>query len=278
MAAYLIWGTFPLYFSMLSAIPPLEVLAHRIAGITVFASAVLAFAGGLGGTAEFTASWRRVRPLLASSLAIAINWGLFIWAVTHGRALEASLGYFMFPLVSLVLARLVLGERLSRRRLAAAGVVTLGVLWLVFAAGAVPWVALTLAISFGAYGLLRKMAPVPPLAGLLIEAAVLLPAALLYLAVQGGGVGFTSGGGTSALLLLVGPATAIPLWLFAFGARRLSLSTLGLMMYVNPAVQMMVAVFVLREPFTAVHAVAFGIIWCGLALYSWPERHPIALS
>jgi chloramphenicol-sensitive protein RarD len=275
LGAYLIWGTFPLYFSLLAAIPAPEVLAHRVIGSAVFALAVLAVSGGLSGTLEFAANWRRIRPLLASSLAIAINWGLFIWAVTHGRALEASLGYFLFPLVSLVLARLVLGEHLNRRRQAAAAVVTLGVAWLVFAGATVPWVALTLAISFGAYGLLRKTTPVPALAGLLIEAALLSPVAALYLASQGGGTGPGFSSGTIVLLLLAGPATAIPLWLFAYGARRLSLSTLGLMMYINPVVQMLIAVFVLGEPFTQVHAVAFGVIWSGLALYSWPGR-PIA--
>jgi chloramphenicol-sensitive protein RarD len=154
--------------------------------------------------------------------------------------------------------------------------VTLGVAWLVFAGQMIPWVALTLALSFGAYGLLRKTTPVPELAGLLIETAMLSPLAVLYLISQGGGIGFTLGAETAGLLLLAGPVTAVPLWLFAYGARRLSLSTVGLMMYLNPALQMLTAVFVFHEAFTTVHGVAFGAIWAGLVIYSWPEGRPAA--
>jgi chloramphenicol-sensitive protein RarD len=271
LGAYLIWGLFPLYFHMLAAVPPVEVLVYGVMGSAVFAFVVLAVTGGLAAARAVAGDWQQVRPLIGSSVALGINWGLFIWAVTHGHALECSMGYFIFPLVSLVLARVVLGERLSRRRQAAVAVVTLGVAWLVFAGQAFPWVALTLALSFGAYGLLRKTTPVPELAGLLIETTILSPFAALYLASQGGGVGFSSGAGTAGLLLLAGPVTAIPLWLFAYGARRLTLSTVGLMMYLNPALQMLTAVFVFHEAFTMVHAAAFGAIWTGLAIYSWPE-------
>jgi chloramphenicol-sensitive protein RarD len=141
-----------------------------------------------------------------------------------------------------------------------------------------PWVALILATSFGMYSLLRKTAPVPALTGLLIETALLTPLAMLYLISQRGGVGFSFGTETATLLLLAGPVTAIPLWLFAYGARRLTLSTIGLMMYVNPTVQMLVAIFVFGEAFTAVHAVAFGATWTGLVLYSWPEPRPAATA
>jgi chloramphenicol-sensitive protein RarD len=276
LGAYLIWGLFPLYFNTLAALPPVEVLANGVIGSAIFSFAVLAFTGGLGAVRSVAADWRQLRPLVASSLALGLNWGLFIWAVTHGRALECSMGYFIFPLVSLVLACVVLGERVSRRRQAAIAVMTLGVVWLVFSGQGFPWVALTLAASFGAYGLLRKTTPVPELAGLLIETAILSPFAALYLVSQGGGVGFSVGAGTAGLLLLAGPVTAIPLWLFAYGARRLSLSTVGLMMYLNPAIQMLTAVFVFHEAFTVVHGVAFGAIWTGLALYSWPEGRPVA--
>lgn len=271
LAAYFIWGLFSLYFKALGAVPAEEVLAHRIIGCTAFAFAVLTLAGGLGGVRAVVADWRLVRTLIASSVAISINWGVFIWAVTHARALEASMGYFIFPLVTVVLARIVLGERLSWRRQAAAVVVAAGVAWLVLSGAGFPWVALTLATSFGTYGLLRKIAPVQPLTGLLIETALLVPLAALYLMSQGGGIGFSLGTESALLLLLAGPVTAIPLWLFAYGARRLKLSTLGLMMYVNPTVQMLVAVFVFGEAFTTVHGIAFAAIWTGLALYSWPE-------
>lgn len=278
LAAYAIWGLFPLYFHALAAVPPLEVLAHRVIGSSVFALAVLGLTGGLGAAAAVASDWRQARPLIVSSLAISINWGMFIWAVTHARALEASMGYFLFPLVSLLLARVVLGERLTRRRQAAVAVVTLGVVWLIFAGHHFPWVALVLAASFGTYGLLRKTTPVPALPGLLIETAVLSPLAALYFASQGGGVGFSLSTESISLLLFAGPVTAIPLWLFAYGARRLQLSTIALMMYINPAVQMLTAVYVFEESFTAVHAVAFGAIWAGLAIYSWPERRAAEMS
>ncbi len=271
LAAYFIWGMFSLYFKALAAVPAEEVLAHRITGCAVFALAVLALAGRLGSVWAVIADRRLVRTLFASAVAVSINWGLFVWAVAHARALEASMGYFIFPLVSMLLARIVLGERLNRRRQVAAAVVAAGVAWLVLRGEGFPWVALTLATSFGTYGLLRKTTPVPALTGLLIETALVAPPAMLYLMSQQGGVGFGLGAETASLLLLAGPATAIPLWLFAYGARRLALSTLGLMMYVNPTVQMLVAVFVFGEAFTAVHAVAFTTIWVGLALYSWPE-------
>ena len=272
LAAFLMWGGLSLYVKALAAIPATEVLAHRVLGGALFALLALMSTGGLREVPSVLADRQRLGPLLISSLAIGINWGLFIWAVGQGRALEASLGYFIFPLVTVLLARIVLGERLTRRRQAALAVVALGVAWLALRGQGVPWVALTLAGTFGLYGLLRKITPVLPLAGLLIETALLAPAAALYLVCEGGGAAPTLDADTIWLLALAGPVTAIPLWLFAYGARRLRLSTLGLMMYVNPTAQMLVAVFVFGEPFTPAYAVAFVAIWAGLALYSLPDQ------
>lgn len=270
--AFLCWGLFGLYFKALGDLPAAEVLAHRVLGGAVFALLLLAALGGL----------REVRPLLgdrstllrlgASAVAIAVNWGAFVWAVAHGRALEASLGYYIYPLVSVLMGRVFLGEHLSGRQKAAVALVSLGVLWQVSHGDGVPWLALTLGVSFGAYGLLRKTIAVPALAGLLVETVWLAPLALLYLLVMGGGEAMGAGGGTLALLALAGPVTAVPLALFAFGARRLRLSTIGLMMYMNPTVQMLVAVFALGETFTPAHAVTFAAIWVGVALYAWPRR------
>lgn len=252
--------------------PAPEVLAHRILGGALFALVVQA---ALGRTHEIRAILRDRRMVLGlagSALAVAINWGAFIWAVAHGRALEASLGYFIFPLVSVLLARVVLGERLIARQGVAVALCALGVGWMVLGGAGVPWLALVLAVSFGAYGLLRKTIAVPALAGLLVETALLAPLAVLYLLWAGGGVAPGSDGTTLALIALAGPVTAIPLALFAYGARRLRLSTLGLMMYVNPTVQMVVAVFVFGEAFTTAHAITFAAIWAGLMVYSWPRR------
>lgn len=273
LAAFLCWGVFGIYFHALGAVPAAEVLAHRIIGGALFA---LLFQLAWGRLAEIRAALtdaKVLRGLLASSVAIAINWGLFIWATAHGRALEASLGYFIFPLISVVLARVVLGERLSRRQGAAVVLAALGVCWLMAAGTGLPWVALVLAFSFGSYGLLRKTIVVGAMAGLFVEALVLVPPALAYLLWTGGGVVVRDGDPhLIALIAVAGPLTAIPLALFAYGARRLRLSTLGLMMYINPTVQMLVAVFLLGEAFTRAHIVAFAAIWVGLCLYSWPAR------
>ncbi|OJX75157.1 EamA family transporter RarD [Magnetospirillum sp. 64-120] len=273
LAAFLCWGVFGIYFKALGHVPAAEVLAHRIVGGAIFA---LVFQAAWGRLGEIRAALRDAkvrRGLMLSSLAIGINWGFFIWAVANGRALEASLGYFIFPLVSVALARLVLKETLSKRQVMAVVLAGLGVGWLVVGGSGLPWVALVLAVSFGAYGLLRKTIAVGAMAGLFVEAAMLVPLAAAYLVGRGGdGVVPSGDPATMGLILVAGPLTAIPLALFAYGARRLKLSTLGLMMYINPTVQMLVAVFVFGEVFTTAHAVAFGAIWVGLAVYSWPAR------
>lgn len=270
--AFLCWGLFGLYFKALGALPAAEVLAHRVLGGAVFAVLLLAVLGGMRELRPLLADRSALLRLGASAVAIAVNWGVFVWAVAHGRALEASLGYYIYPLVSVVMGRVFLGEHLSRRQMLAVALVSLGVLWQVSHGDGVPWLALTLAVSFGAYGLLRKTIAVPALAGLLVETVWLAPLAALYLLVMGGGAAMDAGGGTLALLALAGPVTAVPLALFAYGARRLRLSTIGLMMYMNPTVQMLVAVFALGETFTSAHAVTFAAIWLGVALYAWPKR------
>lgn len=272
LAAFAIWGGLSLYFKALAEIPGAEMVAHRILGGGLVALAGLAVSGNLAELGRVAANRRLRWSLTASSLAVAINWGLFIWAVTHGRALEASMGYFLFPLVTVLLGRLVLGERMSGRRQAAVGVVALGVAWLALSGQGVPWVALTLAVTFGGYGLLRKTTPVSSIGGLAVETLLLAPFAIVYLIVEDGGQAPRLGIATIGLLSLAGPLTALPLWLFAYAARRLTLSTLGLMMYLNPTLQMLVAVTIFHEPLTMAHGVAFAAIWSGLALYSWPQK------
>ena len=272
LAAFFMWGGLSIYIRSLQGVPAAEVLAHRILGGAVVALAGLAVTGGLAELTAVAGDRRRLAALVGSALSIAANWGLFIWGVTHGRALEVSMGYFIFPLIAVLLAWAVLGERMNHRRKAAVVVVALGVAWLSLRGQGVPWLALALAVSFGAYGLLRKTTPVSSLCGLAVETALLAPAALVYLALEGGGAAPHLALPTIGLLSLAGPVTAIPLWLFAFGARRLPLATLGLMMYVNPTVQMLVAVFLFGESFTMTLGIAFSAIWAGLALYSWPDR------
>jgi chloramphenicol-sensitive protein RarD len=269
-AAYLIWGLFPLYFHALQGVPAGEVLAHRVAWSALFMAALVT---ALRRWPTVLTQLRRpgvIRTLTASALLISTNWLVYIWAVQSGRVLEASLGYFITPLVSVLLGVLFLHEPLSRRQLAAVALAAAGVLWMVLRVGKVPWVALVLAASFGLYGLLRKQVPVDAVAGLLAEVVVLAPLAvgwLLWLTWRGAGH-LGSSPGVTALLTLTGVVTAVPLLLFAMGVRRLSLATAGLLLYLNPTTQFALAVWRFGEAFTISHAIAFGCIWASLALYS----------
>ena len=269
-SAYLIWGLFPLYFHALQGVPAGEVLAHRVAWSALFMAALVT---ALRRWPTVLVQLRRpgaMRTLTASALLISTNWLVYIWAVQSGRVLEASLGYFITPLVSVLLGVVFLREPLSRRQVAAVALAAAGVLWMVLRVGKVPWVALTLAGSFGLYGLLRKQVPVDAVAGLLAEVAVLAPLAvgwLLWLTWRGAGH-LGSSPGVTALLTLTGVVTAVPLLLFAMGVRRLSLATAGLLLYLNPTTQFALAVWRFGETFTVSHAIAFGCIWASLALYS----------
>jgi chloramphenicol-sensitive protein RarD len=264
------WGLFPLYFHALQGVPAAEVLAHRVAWSAVFMAALVT---ALRRWPSVLVQLRRpgaMRTLTASAVLISTNWLVYIWAVQSGRVLEASLGYFITPLVSVLLGVVFLHEALSRRQLVAVALAGAGVLWLVIRVGQVPWVSLTLAVSFGLYGLLRKQLPVDAVAGLLAEVAVLAPLAVAWLGwLWWRGAGHLgSSPGVTALLLLTGVVTAVPLLLFAVGVQRLALATVGLLLYLNPTTQFALAVWRFGETFTPAHAIAFGCIWASLALYS----------
>jgi chloramphenicol-sensitive protein RarD len=269
-AAYLIWGLFPLYFHALGGVPALEVLCHRIVWSALFMTALVTVLRRWGDVVRQLRVPGTLRVLSASAALISTNWLVYIWAVNAGRVLEASLGYFVQPLLSVVLGVVFLKEPLSKRQKVAVGSAAAGVLVLVVRAGIFPWVALVLALSFGFYGLLRKRARVDSVSGLLVEVVVLLPLAALYL----GWLGFSGashfGGGTrwTALLAASGVVTAVPLILFGVGVRRLRLATIGLLQYLNPTTQFLLAVFLFGEALTSAHLVAFGCIWGSLALYT----------
>lgn len=271
IAAYSLWGFMPIYIKAVGAAPVLEVLSHRIVWALVL---LLLLTWRRGELEAFRAALRPGRGLAilgVSTAAIALNWLFYIYAVVHDRLLEASLGYYVNPLVNVLLGVVVLGERLERPVKIAVAIASLGVLWLVVRAGHVPWIALVLAASFGTYGLMRKLAPMGAVIGLAVETALLLPLAGGYLvwAVATGRAAFLSGRPALDLLLLVaGPVTAVPLLLFAGAARRLPLSTLGLLQYLSPTVQFLLAVLVYGEPFDAARAVAFGFIWTALAVFA----------
>jgi chloramphenicol-sensitive protein RarD len=275
VAAFLMWGLFPLYWKMLAAVPALEVVAHRT---TWGFAAVAAWVTLRGGWATALAVARRPRTLLllgASAVLIGVNWLLYVWAVAHDHVVEASLGYYVNPLVNVVLGVVVLDERLSRPQRIAVALAALGVAILTVSHGRLPWIALALAVSFGLYGLVRKTVGADAVVGLLWETALLTPPALVLLVSLGlrGAGAFSPGApGPSALLALGGAVTAVPLVLFALGARSLPLSTVGLIQYLSPSIQFLIAVFLFREPFTRSHAAAFACIWSALALLTWDVR------
>ena len=274
VGATTMWGLFPLVFKTVAHIPALEVLAHRSAWSLLFVTVLMVAVGRRHEI--FSKSFyapRTLRTMALSGLAVAVNWGIFIWAVANDLVLQSSLGYYISPLMSVALGVVFLRERLAPVAWVAIGFAVLGVSVLVFHLGVIPWVSFGLAVSWSIYGLVRKTAPVGSLPGLYLETLLLLPVALSYiawLALQGGGAAtFGVGIVDSALLAGTGLVTALPLLLFARSTRILRLSTIGVLMYIVPTGQFLLAVFVFQEPFTSTHLVAFAFIWFGLALYGW---------
>jgi chloramphenicol-sensitive protein RarD len=278
VAAYVAWGVFPLYFKGLVGVPPLEILAHRVVWSAVLL-AVLVLVRRRGGEYRraFTSS-RSAGIYVLSTALVSCNWLLYIWGVTSGHVLEASLGYFVTPLVNVLLGMFFLGERLRPRQVVAVAMAAAGVLVLVVRLGTVPWLALGLAASFGGYGLVRKKAGLDPVVGLLVETSLVAPfgAALIVGRTLAGTGHLCSSPLVTALLLLAGVVTALPLIWFAHGVRGLPLSTMGLIQYVSPTLQFTCAVLLFHERFTAAHAASFGCIWAALALYSLDAvaQHP----
>lgn len=276
VCACVIWGFATLYYKAMSHVPPLEVLAHRSLWTLVLFGAVLALRGRLSQVAGLLAGPMRARVALAGAI-VAVNWGLFIFAIQAGYAVQASLGYYIFPLVTVVMGVVVLGERLSRAQGAAVMLAALAVGLLTWGLGVAPWMALALAFSFAPYMLLKKKLDAPAAVSVTAEVALIAPFALALLvwAAAGGQIFGRAGGWFGAdlystlMLPVTGIITGVPLVLFSWGAQRVRLSTLGLVQYLNPTLQAFSAVLVMGEPFTPWHAVAFGLIWAALAVYSF---------
>ena len=272
LAAYLMWGFFPLYFKALAGVAPLEVLSHRIAWSVVTLAVMLTVARKWDGVRRAFAEPRTLMTLCATTLLIAVNWLVFIYAVGAGKVLQSSLGYFINPLVSALLGVVFLRERLSPKQKASFLLAAAGVVLLTASHGQLPWIALTLAASFGLYGLLRKKAPVDSLAGLTVETLLLFPMAAVYLGwlAFGGKSAFVSGPTHLTLLLAcAGVLTSTPLIWFAAATKRLRLTTVGLMQYLVPTLHFLLAVFAFGEPFTRTHLTSFALIWAGLVLYTY---------
>lgn len=275
VASYGLWGVLPLYWHMLASVPPFELSYHRMVwSAVVGVAAILA----LGRTRPVLAAVRNpkvLRALSVSALVIAFNWTLYIYAIAKAELVEASLGYYINPLVNVAIGVSLLGERLSPLRLAAIVLAGAAVLFKVLLIGHFPFIALGLAFSFAIYGYIRKLTPVAALDGMTIETCLLLPftaGMLTFFAAQGSGAFTASHPGTDILLILGGPLTALPLILFAAAARRVSLSMLGFLQYLSPSITLLIAVFALGEPFTRTDAAAFGCVWVALVLVAFDAR------
>ena len=270
-SAFVIWGIFPLYFHALRQIPALQVISHRIVWSCVFVLGLMAVRGELGSVRAALTDRGVVLRLAATATLITLNWLAYVFGVTHGRVVETSLGYFIGPLVNVLLGVVLLSERLTLPQWTSVALASLGVGYLTVMAGGLPWIALTLAFSFAGYGLMRKVVKVESLPGLATETLLLVPFALADLTwSESTGSGAFGHAGTviNAMLIFSGPLTAITLFLFAYGTRRLPYSTVGVLQYIAPSLQFACGVFVLNEPFDRVRAIGFAVIWSALIIYA----------
>lgn len=279
MGAYAVWGCLPLFLKLLAAAPALQILAQRVVWSLLLLAVVVTLLGRWPDISALARNRRAVLMLVGSAALIAINWLVYIWAVLGGHVIAASLGYFINPLVNVALGVAILGERLRRLQGLAVAIAAIGVIAMALSGGGGLWIALTLAVSFGLYGLVRKLAPADALGGLLIETALLAPLALGWLAwtAAQGNAAFGQDRELDMLLMLSGVVTAAPLLMFGAAAKRLRYGTLGLIQYLAPSLQLLQAVLLFGERMTTIHIFTFGCIWAALALYAIDGlRGPIA--
>ncbi|MEA3046347.1 MAG: chloramphenicol-sensitive protein RarD [Sphingomonadales bacterium] len=272
LGAYLLWGVLPLYFKLLKSVSPTEIVAHRILWSLVLLAILVLLWRRWPAIRAAAATSRILMTLAVTALLIAINWLIYIWAVLNGHVLAGSLGYYLNPLVNVLLGVVLLKERLTRGQAAAVALAALGVAVLALRAADGLWISLALALSFGLYGFIRKIAPVDALEGLTIETAMLAPVSLVWILwlQQQGQCGFAAyDSATTALLVLGGAVTAIPLLLFNAAAKRLPYSTLGFLQYIAPSIQFLLAVLVFGETFSPAHALCFAAIWSALLIFAW---------
>ena len=272
LAAYGIWGFFPLYFRQLSAVSPMDVLSNRAAWAFVFVGLLLTLKGGWQRVATVLGNRRQLAMLALAALLVGSNWLMFLWAVAHQEVVASSLGYFLTPLVNVLLGLAVLKERLNRREWIAVGLALAALANEVVTLGSLPWISLFLAATFGTYGLVRKQVPVDALSGLWLETLAMLPVCGIYalwMAQDGHSVFAGHDLATVALLIGAGIITALPLMAFAAATQRLDLATVGMLMYINPTMQFATAIWIFGEPLQTARLVSFGLIWLGLLAFSW---------
>ena len=266
--AYVLWGLFPLYWPLLAPSSALEVLAHRVLWSVVAVAVLLLVTRRFEQVRAAVRDRRRFAQIALAAVVIAVNWGTYIYGVTNDRVVETSLGYFVNPIVTVLLGVIVLGERLRPAQWTALGAAVVAVVVLTVENGSPPWIALVLAFSFGTYGLLKKTAGVGAVEGLAVETGVLLPVAAVYVLVIGGGTFATQGAGHATLLALSGVVTAIPLLMFGAAASRIPLSTLGVLQYLAPTMQFLLGITLFDEPLPAAKLLGFLLVWFGVALFT----------
>lgn len=271
VAAYTLWGVFPIYIKLLQAVPAVEILAHRVLWSLLFVTVLLLIQRRWAWLRTLAANPAMLGRFVATATVVSMNWGVYIWAINSNRVVDASLGYFINPLVNVLLGALVLRERLRPMQWASVAIAAMGVAWLTVQAGTLPWIGLVLAVSFATYGFLRKTASLGALEGLTLETAILFPLAfgyMVWLALHGQNTFVETSTGMRWLLVLAGPVTAVPLLLFAAGARRIPFSLLGLLQYIGPSIQLVLGVWLYHEPFAPAKAAGYALIWSALALYT----------
>ncbi|WP_188454686.1 EamA family transporter RarD [Virgibacillus oceani] len=281
--AYLLWGFLPIYWKLVQQVPAGEILAHRIVWSFLFmAGVILCVRKWSGFIQECKVIIRDKKKLIGITLAsvvISINWLTYIWAVNSDQVIQASLGYYINPLISILLGIIVLKERLTRNQLVSFLLAAVGVINLAVSYGVFPWVSLLLALSFGIYGLLKKMVDIGAMFGLAIETMIVTPIAFIYLLAIPDNVGFASSSfltGTNLLLIGAGVATAVPLLLFASGAKQIPLSMVGFLQYIAPTIMLILGVFLYHETFSRAHLVSFSLIWVALIIYMGSaQRRPL---
>ncbi|WP_373187840.1 EamA family transporter RarD [Halopseudomonas sp.] len=280
VGAYTIWGCFPLFFALFQGVPAFEILIHRIIWSCVFLALVITLMRRWEPVRQALARPGRLGRVLGCAVLIAVNWGVYIYAVETHHVLQASLGYFLTPLVNVALGMLILRERMEPLQGVAVLLAGAAILLQLIVLGTMPWISLILALSFGTYGLLRKQIQLDGLSGLFVETLLLLPIALLVVAwmLQADQSHFTADLRTTFLLVASGVVTAVPLLAFAGAARRLRLATVGFLMYINPSMQFLIALVVFKESITMIQIISFAMIWIALALYSWSTWRTLQAS
>ncbi len=271
IGAYAVWGFFPLYFHALQTVPPLEILGHRVVWALLFLAGVLTWRRQWGWLKTALGQKRVVLTFAAAGTLLAVNWVTYIWGVNSGYVVETSLGYFINPLVSIFLGMVFLHERLRPGQWLAIGVAVVGVVYLTFSYGRLPWIALVLAFSFGTYGLLRKIGKLGSLEGLTLETGFMfLPALgfLLWQEFQGTAAFAHADGLTTLLLGLAGVTTAVPLLMFGQAAREIPLTVIGILQYIAPTIQFLIGVLIFQEPFPPERLIGFAFIWVALLVYT----------